>query len=152
MKISGAYTVAVPREKAYALLQDPSVLAQCMPGTDALEKIGEDEYRMKMKMAIASFSGLFTGKVKIQDPQPPESFRLLVDGSGKVGFVKGSGALKLAPQDGGTEIRYDGDVQVGGTLAAVGQRLLDGTSKMMIKRFFEKFAELAGAESRQKNC
>ena len=63
MKISGAYTVAVPREKAYALLQDPSVLAQCMPGTDTLEKIGEDEYRMKMKMAIASFSGLFTGKV-----------------------------------------------------------------------------------------
>ncbi len=143
MKIGGAYTVAVPREKVYALLQDPVVLAQCMPGTDALEKIGEDEYQMKMKMAIASFSGLFTGKVRITDPHPPESFKLLVDGTGKIGFVKGAGALTLTPHDASTEIGYEGDVQVGGTIAAVGQRLLDTTSKMIIKKFFEKFAELA---------
>lgn len=145
MKISGAYTVAVPREKAYALLQDPEVLAKCMPGTDQLEKIGEDEYEMKMKMAIASFSGLFTGKVKIVDPQPPESFKLLVEGSGKVGFLKGQGLLTLVPANDSTEIKYDGEVNVGGTIAAVGQRLIDTTSKMIIKRFFEKFSETAAA-------
>lgn len=145
MKISGAYTVAVPREKAYALLQDPEVLAKCMPGTDQLEKIGEDEYEMKMKMAIASFSGLFTGKVKIVDAQPPESFKLLVEGSGKVGFLKGQGLLTLVPANDSTEIKYDGEVNVGGTIAAVGQRLIDTTSKMIIKRFFEKFSETAAA-------
>ena len=145
MKISGAYTVAVPREKAYALLQDPAVLAKCMPGTDHLDKIGDDEYEMKMKMAIASFSGLFTGKVKIVDAKPPESFRLLVEGSGKVGFLKGEGLLTLVPVDGSTEIKYDGDVNVGGTIAAVGQRLIDTTSKMIIKKFFEKFSESAAS-------
>ncbi len=145
MKISGAYTVAVPREKAYALLQDPAVLAKCMPGTDHLDKIGDDEYEMKMKMAIASFSGLFTGKVKIVDAKPPESFRLLVEGSGKVGFLKGQGLLTLVPVEGSTEIKYDGDVNVGGTIAAVGQRLIDTTSKMIIKKFFEKFSESAAS-------
>ena len=145
MKISGAYTVAVPREKAYALLQDPAVLAKCMPGTDHLDKIGDDEYEMKMKMAIASFSGLFTGKVKIVDAKPPESFRLLVEGSGKVGFLKGQGLLTLVPMEGSTEIKYDGDVNVGGTIAAVGQRLIDTTSKMIIKKFFEKFSEAAAS-------
>ncbi|MGI8741078.1 MAG: SRPBCC family protein [Bryobacteraceae bacterium] len=143
MKISGAYTVAVPRQRAYALLQDPDVLAKCMPGTDHLEKIGDDEYEMKMKMAIASFSGLFTGKVKIVDANPPESFQLLVEGSGKVGFLKGQGLLTLVPVDQSTEIKYDGDVNVGGTIAAVGQRLIDTTSKMIIKKFFEKFSEAA---------
>lgn len=145
MKISGAYTVAVPREKAYALLQDPVVLAKCMPGTDHLDKVGDDEYEMKMKMAIASFSGLFTGKVKIVEPNPPESFRLLVEGSGKVGFLKGQGLMTLVPAEGSTEIKYDGDVNVGGTIAAVGQRLIDTTSKMIIKKFFEKFSEAAAS-------
>lgn len=143
MKISGAYTVAVPREKAYALLQDPAVLAKCMPGADRLDKVGEDEYEMKMKMAIASFSGLFTGKVKIVDAHPPENFKLLVEGSGKVGFVKGQGLLNLSDAPTGTQIAYDGDVNVGGTIAAVGQRLIDTTAKMIIKKFFEKFSEVA---------
>ncbi len=143
MKISGSYTVPIPRDEAYKLLQDPVILAKCMPGTDHLEKIGEDEYEMKMKMAIASFSGLFTGKVKIADAHPPDNFMLLVEGSGKVGFLKGSGLLNLTPQEGATEVKYEGDVQVGGTIAAVGQRLLESTSKMIIKKFFEKFAEAA---------
>ncbi len=143
MKIDGSYTVPLDRDKAYALLQDPVVLAQCMPGADRLEKIGEDEYEMKMKLAIASFSGLFAGKVKIADAHPPEHFKLLVEGSGKIGFLKGQGLLTLVPADASTEVTYAGDVQVGGTIAAVGQRLLDTTSKMIIRKFFEKFCELA---------
>lgn len=144
MKVSGAYTVPVAREKAYALLQDPAVLAKCMPGTDELKKVGDDEYEMKMKMAIAAISGSFTGRVKIAETHPPENFKLLVDGTGKIGFVKGEGVLTLAESaEGSTEVSYEGDVQVGGAMAGVGQRLLDTTSKMIIKKFFEKFSEIA---------
>jgi len=121
-------------------MQDPQVLARAIPGCESLEKIGPDEYRMKMKMALASLSGAFEGKVKITEQNPPASFRLVVEGSGKIGFVKGDGLLKLTPAGDATEVSYEGDAQVGGTMAAVGQRLIDGTSKMMIKKFFEKLA------------
>ena len=143
MKISGSYAVPVARERAYQLLQDPRVLAKCMPGTDHLEKVGDDEYEMKMKMAIASIGGLFAGKVRLADQKPPESFRLIVEGNGKIGFVKGEGLLTLDAQGEATAVQYDGDVQVGGTIAGVGQRLLDTTAKLIIKKFFEKFAEAA---------
>jgi uncharacterized protein len=140
VKISGSYFLPLPPEQAYQRLQDPEVLAGAMPGCESLEKIGDDEYRMKMKMALASLSGNFDGKVRISDQAPPESFKLLVEGSGKVGFMKGEGLLKFTARDAGTDVSYEGDVQVGGTIAAVGQRLIDGTAKMMIKRFFDKVA------------
>ena len=142
MKINGTYLVHLPQERAYALLQDPEILAKCMPGCDRLDKVAENEYEMKMKMAIASMSGLFDGRVKLADQQPPNSFRLLVEGKGKIGFLKGDGLLKVEPGDETTNVIYEGDVQIGGTMAAVGQRLLDTTSKMMIKRFFDNFAEV----------
>jgi len=140
VKISGSYFLPLPPEQAYQRLQDPEILAGAMPGCESLEKIGEDEYKMKMKMALASLSGNFDGKVRITDQAPPESFKLLVEGSGKVGFMKGEGLLKFTARDAGTDVSYEGEVQVGGTIAAVGQRLIDGTAKMMIKRFFDKVA------------
>src|SRR5437868_6947415 len=135
MKISGSQVIALPPERAYEMMQDPDVLARSMPGCESLEKIGDDEYKMKMKMALAAFSGAFDGKVRIADRQPPNSFRLIVEGSGKVGFMKGEGLLNFKPSGEGTEVSYDGDVQVGGTIAAVGQRMIDATAKLMIKRF-----------------
>jgi hypothetical protein len=85
--------------------------------------------------------------VRITDQSPPTSFRLIVEGSGRIGFLKGDGLLKLSPADASstssTVVSYEGDAQVGGTMAAVGQRLIDGTSKMMIKKFFDKLASLA---------
>ena len=140
MKISGSNSLPVPQERAYALLQDPEQLARCIPGCESLENIGPDEYRMKMKMALASLSGAFDGKVRIADPNPPTSFKLIVEGTGKIGFMKGEGLLNLSANGESTDVAYEGDVQVGGTLAAVGQRLIDATAKMMIKRFFEKLA------------
>jgi uncharacterized protein len=140
MKISGSSKLAVPPDRAYQMMQDPEVLARAIPGCESLEKIGPDEYRMKMKMAMASISGAFEGKVQITDQQPPASFKLIVEGSGKIGFMKGEGLLKLAPSGDGTEVSYEGDVQVGGTIAAVGQRLIDATARMMIKRFFDKLS------------
>jgi hypothetical protein len=141
VKISGTYTLPVPPERAYQMMQDPEVLARAMPGCQALEKTGENEYRMKMLMVLASLSGAFEGKVRITDQEPPTSFRLVVEGSGRIGFVKGDGLLKLRAADGGTEVSYEGDAQVGGTIAAIGQRLIDGTAKMMTKKFFDKLAE-----------
>jgi hypothetical protein len=137
--------LAVPQEKAYASLQDPALLAQAMPGCESLEKIGPDEYAMKMKMALAAVSGLFDGKIRIENSNPPSSFTLIVEGQGKIGHINGTGAIALEPEGGAsTKVNYEGDVQVGGTIAAVGSRLVDTTSKMMIKRFFDKFATLVG--------
>jgi uncharacterized protein len=138
VKISGTQTLALQREEAYNRMQDPAVLASCMPGCESLEKIGDDEYRMKMKLAMASLSGAFEGKVRLADQNPPDSFRLIVEGSGKLGFMKGDGLLRFTPAGDATDVAYEGDVQVGGTMAAVGQRLIDATAKMMIKRFFDK--------------
>jgi carbon monoxide dehydrogenase subunit G len=138
VKVAGAYRLAMPRERAYALLQDPVILARCMPGCESLEKIGEDEYAMRMKMVLAAVSGKFDGKVRITDAVPPSQFRLHVEGTGKIGFMKGDGLLSLTETEGATDVQYDGEVHVGGTIASVGQRLIDGTAKMLIKRFFEK--------------
>jgi hypothetical protein len=159
VKISGSYTLPVAPDRAYQILQDPAILAQAMPGCESLEQIGPDEYRMKMKVLLAALSGQFEGKVRIADQTPPSSFRLIVEGSGRIGFLKGDGLLKLVPRNTDyitpnaearippaevtTVVSYEGDAQVGGTLAAVGQRLIDGTSKMMIKKFFDKLASLA---------
>jgi carbon monoxide dehydrogenase subunit G len=89
LKIGGSYTVPIDRDRAYTLLQDPEILARCMPGCERLVLIGPDEYEMKMKMVISSVQGLFGGKVRLADQKPPELFRLIVEGSGKVGFMKG---------------------------------------------------------------
>ena len=144
MKIAGTCTVPVPQERAYNLLQDPAVLARCMPGCEALDRIGDNEYAMRMKMALASISGRFDGKVRIADTNPPDSFRLIVEGTGKIGFMKGDGLLRLTPGN-GTNVSFEGDVQVGGTIASVGQRLIETTAKMLIKRFFDKLASEATA-------
>jgi carbon monoxide dehydrogenase subunit G len=138
VKIDGTYTLAIEQELAYTLLQDPDVLAKAMPGCKELVRTGENEYAMKMSMALASISGLFDGTVRVADQTPPESFRLIVEGAGKIGFIKGDGVLRLKPDGVATEVVYEGDVQVGGTIATVGQRLIGTTARMMIKRFFEK--------------
>jgi carbon monoxide dehydrogenase subunit G len=142
VKIGGSYQLPLAPADSYAALQDPALLAQCMPGCEKLERLGPDEYAMRMKMMLAAVSGLFDGKIRITNPRPPEAFTLIVEGQGKIGFMKGEGAIELKPAETGTEIVYDGDVQVGGTIAAVGSRLVDTTAKMMIKRFFDKFASL----------
>ncbi len=148
MKISGSYTLPFDRQTTYSNLQDPAILSRCVPGCDTLEKVAENEYAMKMKLALAAFSGLFTGKIKVADSKPPDSFKMIVEGSGKVGFLKGEGVLSLVESSAtATDLTYDGDVQVGGTIAAVGQRMIDTTAKMMIRKFFEKFIEEVKAKT-----
>jgi hypothetical protein len=143
LKIAGTTHLPFLPAKAYGLMQDPAVLAKAIPGCDSLEKSGENEYRLRMKMALASLSGAFEGKVRLADPEPPSSFRMIVEGSGKIGFMKGEGVLRLIEKDGGTDVSYDGDAQIGGTMAAVGQRLIDVTARLLIRRFFESLAAIS---------
>jgi carbon monoxide dehydrogenase subunit G len=145
--ISGSYSLPLDPPKAYSLLLDPEVLARCMPGCKHLARVGENEYEMKMNLVISSISGLFDGKVRVADMAAPSCFRLIVEGAGKIGFLKGDGLLQLEPSPDSTQVRYEGDVQVGGVIAGVGQRLLDTTARMLIRRFFEKLShEAAGAD------
>lgn len=146
MKIAGHHTLATSPERAYRLMQDPEVLAKSMPGCDQLKRIGPDEYEMQLKMTVASIQGLFAGKVKIEDQQPYESFKLVVEGTGKVGFMKGSGVLRFAAKDGATAVDFNGDVQVGGMIASVGQRLVETTAKFVIRKFFDNLTGQIGAK------
>jgi uncharacterized protein len=140
VKLTGACPLAVSCDRAYAMLQDPAVLARCMPGCEALDRIAENEYAMRMKMTLASLAGRFEGKVRIADSDPPASFRLVVEGTGKIGFMKGDGVLRLAAGEPGCTVHFEGEVLVGGTIANVGQRLVETTAKMLIRRFFEKIS------------
>jgi hypothetical protein len=140
MKVAGSYSLPVPPERAYAILQDPNVLAKCIPGCEGLDRVAEDEYAMRMKMGIAGISGRFDGKVRISGKNPPVSFRMSVEGAGKIGFMKGDGVITLSAADSGSNVQFEGDVQVGGTIANVGQRLIETTAKMIIKRFFDCLA------------
>jgi uncharacterized protein len=137
LKISGSHTLPMPPEQAYQTLQDPAVLARCMPGCDELVRTGENQYSIKMRMALAALAGQFTGTVRISDAEPFSRFRLVVEATGRIGFVKGDGLLSFEPSETATKVSYEGDVQAGGTIASVGQRLMDSTARMMIKRFFD---------------
>ncbi len=143
MKVAGLYLVPAVQEHAYALLQDPDILAKCMPGCERLDRVAENEYAMQLKMVLASIKGLFEGKVRVSELNPPASFRLVVEGAGKIGFMRGDGLLKLSAAETGTTVQFEGDVQVGGTIAGVGQRLLDTTARMLIRRFFDRLSSEA---------
>jgi carbon monoxide dehydrogenase subunit G len=108
--------------------------------------VGEDEYAMNMRVDVAAFAGLFTGKIKVSEANPPQSFRILVEGGVLFGFLKGEGLMSLTPSAAGTELHYDGDVLVGGAIAALGQRTIDTSAKIMIRKFFEKFVEAVEAQ------
>lgn len=138
MKIEGSHRLEMAPDDAYRLLQQPGVLSRCIPGCDRLEPTGVDAYAMKMKLTFAAVSGQFDGTVRIADQDPPSSFRLQVDGSGKIGFMKGDGLLRLSAENGGTRVDFSGDVQIGGLIAGVGQRLIDSTARLLIKKFFDK--------------
>ncbi len=124
------------RERVWQALVDPEVLKRCIPGCERLEKSGDNAYAATIRAGVGSIKGIFNGNVRLEDMRPPEYYRIVVDGKGAPGFLKGSGDLDLAEQDGTTAIKYVGEIQVGGTIAGVGQRLLQGTAKMMATQFF----------------
>jgi carbon monoxide dehydrogenase subunit G len=136
MKIEGTHELAAARERVYKALVDPAVLQRCIPGCERLEKTGENTYSATLRAGVGSIKGVFTGNVKLEDMREPSHYRISVDGRGQPGFLKGSGDLDLEEKDGATVVTYRGDVQVGGTIAGVGQRMIQGTAKMMAAQFF----------------
>lgn len=134
MQLKGTYTFQAPREAVWSALMDPTVLAQALPGGEQLEQVGDNEYRAAMNVRVGPVQGRFDGKVELTEIQPIEGYRMKVNGSGSAGFVNGEGAITLAADDATTIMRYEGDVQVGGRIASVGQRLIDSTAKSVIKQ------------------
>ena len=153
MKISGSQTFPAPRQKVWEFLTDPRRIAKCMPGCEKLEAVGENEYSSQINVGLAAVKGVYTGKVKLDEMQPPLHYKMLIDGKGKQGFIKGSGTLDFTEQNGQTLLNYTGDIQVGGPLASVGQRMIDGAAKMMIGQFFTameaEIKAMPGEEVRQ---
>jgi len=141
MKLEGSYEVKAPREKVWSAFLDPETLRKAIPGCEKLEMIGPDEYKATMKIGVAAVKGTFEGKVRLSDKKPSDSYRLAAEGSGGPGFVRADTLISLADIDGGTRVSYTADVQVGGLIAGVGQRMLGGVSKMMADQFFNRMSE-----------
>ena len=142
MKLEGSYEVKAPREKVWSAFLDPETLRKAIPGCEKLEMIGPDEYKATLKIGVAAVKGTFEGKVRLLDKKPSDSYRLAAEGSGGPGFVRADTLISLADIDGGTRVSYTADVQVGGLIAGVGQRMLGGVSKMMADQFFNRMSEL----------
>ncbi|MBI3303101.1 MAG: carbon monoxide dehydrogenase subunit G [Deltaproteobacteria bacterium] len=153
MKLTGIQTLPAPRQKVWEFLNDPQCLARCMPGCEKLETVGENEYSGVMNVGLAAVKGVYNGKVKLDEIQPSVHYKMMLDGKGKQGFIKGSGTIDLEEQNGQTLLKYSGDVQIGGLLASVGQRMIDGAAKMMIGQFFTameaEIKAMPGEEVRQ---
>jgi carbon monoxide dehydrogenase subunit G len=138
VKLQGEYLFDGPREAVWDIVRDPDVLAKALPGTQSLDKVDENIYEGKMNVRIGPVAGLFSGKLTVSNEVPPESYTLTVEGKGGPGFGKGSGDVQLIEQaDGTTLMKYEGEVQVGGTIANVGQRLIETVANSMAKQAFE---------------
>jgi uncharacterized protein len=138
VKLEGEYTFDGPREEVWAIVRDPEVLATALPGTQSLERISDSEYAGAMNVRIGPVAGVFAGRILLADEVPPESLTLSVEGKGAPGFANGTGHVQLFEKEGGkTLMKYEGEMQVGGRLASVGQRLIDTASKSMIGQGLE---------------
>jgi carbon monoxide dehydrogenase subunit G len=142
MKLEGSYDMPVPRQRVWEAFLDPEQLRQAIPGCEKLEAVGNDEYKATMKIGVGAVKGTFEGKVRLSDKKPPDSYRLAVEGSGGPGFIRGDTVITLSDADGGTRVSFTADVQVGGLIAGVGQRMLGGVSKMMADQFFNRMGQL----------
>jgi carbon monoxide dehydrogenase subunit G len=142
MKIEGSAEIPAPRQRVWDAFQDPATLAKAIPGCEKLEEIAPGEYKATMKVGVGPIKGTFEGKVRLSDLEPPNKYRMAVEGTGAPGFVRGEASMELSDADSGTKVGYNADVQVGGLIASVGQRMLGGVSKMMLDQFFTRMNEL----------
>ena len=136
MKVSGTHILNAPQERVWELLNDPAFLKVCLPGCESMEATGPDQYQATLTVGIAAVKGKYTGSVVLSEKEPPQRFAMRVEGKGTGGFMQGTGLLELGDDPQGTKVTYQGDVQVGGPIASVGQRLLDGAAKMIVGQFF----------------
>ena len=141
MEVKSSQSFDAPIDRVWELLIDPDSVARCVPGCEKLEPLGEDRYQATISVRVGLIGGTYQGTVAITEKRPPNSYKLLVEGTGRPGFVKGEGAFFLTSQGAVTLVELSGEVQIGGTIARIGQRLLGGASKMMVDRFFDCLKE-----------
>jgi len=142
MDMQGSRQLAITQQQAWDALNDPAVLKACIPGCDKVEPTGENQYSIGMALKIGPVAAKFSGKIALADIQPPQSYTLSFEGQGgPAGFGKGSAKVQLTPNNRGTELGYSVQASVGGKIAQLGQRLIDGAAKSMAEDFFKRFDE-----------
>src|SRR6266852_3710949 len=145
MTMTGEVQLAAPREAVWAKLNDPEVLKVCIPGCEELEKTDDNGFRAVAKMKVGPVSARFKGKVTLSDLDPPNGYKISGEGEGGVaGFAKGGATVGLTDKDGGTLLTYNVEAQIGGKLAQLGQRLINGAAKKLADEFFTNFAKAVG--------
>jgi carbon monoxide dehydrogenase subunit G len=150
MDLNGEYRIAAPREAVWKALNDADVLRQCIPGCESVEKTSDTEFNAKVRAKVGPVSAGFTGKVTLSDLDPPNGYKISGEGQGGVaGFARGGADVRLKPDETGTGtiLTYAVQANVGGKIAQIGSRLIEGTARSMAEQFFGKFAELVVAQS-----
>lgn len=141
MDFTGKYSIPAPADLVWAGINDPEILKACIPGCEKVEKTSPTEFVAAATLKIGPVKASFRGKVTLSDLDPPHRCTLKGEGQGGVaGFAKGDAEIVLTPEPGGTLLSYTARAQVGGKLAQIGQRLIDGTAKQIADEFFSRFA------------
>jgi carbon monoxide dehydrogenase subunit G len=150
MEMTGEQLIALPQADVWRALNDPEVLKACIPGCEAIDKTSENEYRVAMTAAVGPVKAKFSGKLVLSDLQPPDSYSLAFEGSGgAAGFGKGGAHVSLKPEGAATRLSYTAKASVGGKLAQVGSRLIDGVAKKMADDFFTAFNRKVAGQAPQ---
>ncbi|HVP84741.1 MAG TPA: carbon monoxide dehydrogenase subunit G [Rhizomicrobium sp.] len=142
MQMNGSERIQASKEAVWAALNDVDVLKQCIPGCESLEKTGDNAFEAKATLKIGPVKATFKGKVTLDEMDPPHRCVLRGEGQGGVaGFAKGEAEVLLEPEDGQTALTYTAKANIGGKLAQIGQRLIDGAAKQIADDFFQRFSE-----------
>jgi carbon monoxide dehydrogenase subunit G len=142
MELTGERLLPLARERVWDALNDPEILKVSVPGCESLERVDDTHYKVVMAAAVGPVKARFNGKLTLTDLRAPESYSLSFEGSGgAAGFGKGTAQVELAPEGTGTRLVYRANAQVGGRLAQVGARLIDGVAKKMAEEFFGRFTD-----------
>lgn len=141
MKLDGTVALPADPEKVWTLLMDPVFLAEIMPGCKEMKQTGEDQFTGILEAKVGPIASQYTTKFSIREKQPPKSYRLQLDGSGKGGFVRADMLVTLHPGGAETIMSYNGDASIGGTIAKIGQRLVESAAKMIIEKGFKTLRE-----------
>jgi len=140
MEMTGEQLIALPQQRVWEALNDPEVLKACIPGCESIDKVSDTEYAVAMVAAVGPVKARFSGKLKLADLNPPNSYSIAFEGSGgAAGFGKGGAHVELVPEGTATRLRFNANASVGGRLAQVGSRLIDGVAKKMADDFFARF-------------
>ena len=142
MEMTGEQFIPVPQTQVWAALNDPAVLKACIPGCETIDRVGDNEYKVAMTAAVGPVRAKFNGKLLLSNINAPTSYSIAFEGSGgAAGFGKGGADVTLQPDGAGTKLSYSAKAQVGGKLAQVGSRLIDGVARKMADDFFNRFKE-----------